>query len=52
MFQIKVVEKIETHMLLPENFSRKTCRSGENVGKCGGVRELADGNMAARCLLD
>jgi hypothetical protein len=34
------------------NFFRKSCRLLDNVEKCGGAREAADNNTAARCLLD
>ena len=43
MFQIKVVEKIRTHILCPVTFSRKSCRLWDNVENYGGAREAADG---------
>ena len=38
MFQIKVVEKIKTHILCPVTAFRKSCRLWDNVEKSGGVR--------------
>jgi hypothetical protein len=52
MLEIKVVEKIKTHILCSVSFFRKSCRLGDNVEKLNGARETADGNMAVRCLLD
>ena len=51
MFQIKVVEKIKTHILFSVTFFRKSCRLWDNVEKCGWAREAADDNMAARYTL-
>ena len=34
------------------NFFRKSCRLSDNVEKYDGATEAADGNMAARCILD
>jgi hypothetical protein len=52
MFQIKVVEKIKTHILCI-TFSRKSCCLCDNVEKYGEAREAADDNMAhARFMLD
>jgi hypothetical protein len=42
MFQIKVVDKIKTHVLCSETFSRKWCRLWDNVETCGGAREAED----------
>jgi hypothetical protein len=52
MFQIKVVDKIETHILCSVTFFQKSCRLWDNVEKYGGAREAADDNMATRCMLD
>ena len=52
MFQIKVVEKIETHVLCSVMFFRKSCLWWKNVKKRGGAREAADNNMVARFMLD
>jgi hypothetical protein len=41
MFQIKVVEKIKTHILHIITFFRKSCGFWENVEKLGGAREAA-----------
>ena len=52
MFQIKLVEKIEIHVLCSVTFSRKACRLWVNVEKCGRASEAADDNMAhGRCML-
>ena len=42
MFQIKVVDKIKTHVLCSETFSRKWCLLWDNVETCGGAREAED----------
>jgi hypothetical protein len=54
MFQIKVVEKIKTHILCSVIFFflQKWCRLSDNVEKRGGAREAADDNMHARYILD
>jgi hypothetical protein len=53
MFQIKVVEKIKTHILCSVTIVRKSCCLWDNVEKYGGAREAADDNMAhALCILD
>jgi len=31
MFETNIVEKIKTHIFFPVTFSRKSCRSWENV---------------------
>ena len=51
MFQIKVVEKIETHILHSVTFffSRVSCNLWGNVKKWGGAREAADDNMVHAC---
>jgi hypothetical protein len=47
MFQIKAVQKIETHILYSVTFFlRMSCRLYENAEKYGGVKEAADGNVA------
>jgi hypothetical protein len=48
MFQIKVVQKIKTHILCSVTFYRKSCRLWDNVEKYGGDREDAY-NMAPMC---
>jgi len=48
MFQKKVVEKNETHMLcstLITFFKKKSCRLQDNVEKCGRARQETDDNM-------
>ena len=52
MFQIKLVEKIKTHIVYSATFFRKSCRLGDNLEKFWGARESADGNMVAHCMLD
>ena len=52
MFQIKVVEKIKTHILCSITFHRKSCRLGDNVEKCGGAKEAANNMAHARCMSD
>jgi hypothetical protein len=53
MFQTKVAEKIKTHILCSVTFFPKSCRLGDNVGKCGRAGQGTDGNMAhAHCMLD
>ena len=42
MFQIKVVDKIKTHILYSIVFPRKSCRLRDNAEKCGRAREAAD----------
>jgi hypothetical protein len=51
VFQIKVVDRIATHIFLFHSFFQKSCRLGDNVEKCCGTIEAADDNMAARCML-
>jgi hypothetical protein len=41
-WEIKVVEKIKTHIWPSTSFLWKSCRLCENVEKCGGAREAAD----------
>jgi hypothetical protein len=43
-FQIKVVEKIKTHVSCAITFVRKSCRLRNNVENCGGATGAA-GNM-------
>ena len=53
MFQTKVVEKIETHILCSVTFFRKSWRLWDNVEKCGRAGQVTDDNMAhAHCMLD
>ena len=52
MLQIEVVEKIKTHILCSVTFFRKSYRVWDNVEKCGGTREAANDNTAARCMLE
>jgi hypothetical protein len=52
MFQIKVVEKIKVHFLFSVTFLRKSWSLWDNEEKCGGVRDAANDNMKARCMLD
>jgi hypothetical protein len=52
MLEIKVVEKIKTHILCSITFFQKSCLLLDNVEKCGGAREAADDMTTARCLLD
>jgi hypothetical protein len=54
MFEIKYVEKINTHILFPIIFFfQKSCRSLYNVEICGGAREATDDNTVhALCMLD
>jgi hypothetical protein len=52
MYQVKVLDKLKTHILCSTTFLRKSCRLWDNVEKCGATREEADGNVAARCILD
>ena len=53
MFQTKVVEKIETHILYSIPFFLKSCRLWENVEKYGRAGQATDDNMAhAHCVLD
>ena len=54
MFQIKFVEKIETHILRSITFFfRKSCRLWYNVEKYCTAGQATDNNMAhAHCMLD
>jgi hypothetical protein len=55
MFQIKVVEKIKTHILcsLKLCFSRKSCNLWDSVEKYPTVRQATDDNMVhVHCVLD
>jgi len=53
MFQIKVVEKIKTHILCSETFFRKLCSLWDNVEIYCRARQTTDDNMAhAHCTLD
>ena len=48
MFQIKIAQKIKTHILCSITSSRKSCRLRDNVEKYGGSREAADDNIIWR----
>ena len=48
MFQIKVVEKIKTHILCSVTFFWKLCHLWDNVEKYGGARDDADNMAPAR----
>ena len=50
MFQIKVVQKTKYTFYIQKPFPEN--RAIYEFEKCGGAREAADGNMAARCTLD
>ena len=53
MFQIKVVQKIKTHILCSVTFLRKSCRLWDNVEKYNRVGQATDDNMThAHCVLD
>jgi hypothetical protein len=52
MFQTKVVELIETHILYSVTFFRKSYRLWDNVEKYSEAREAADNMAHARCMLD
>jgi hypothetical protein len=53
MFQMKVAEKIKTHILYSTAFSRKSCNLWDNVEKYGTDGQATDDNMArAHCMLD
>jgi hypothetical protein len=52
MFETQTVEVIKTHILRSVTFFRNSCHFLDNVEKYGGAREAADGNMAARFMLD
>ena len=51
MFEIKVVEKVKIHIFCSVVFFPKTVILSDNVEKYSAAREVADGNMAARCML-
>jgi len=48
MFQIKVIEKIEAHILCSVKFSRKSYRLGANVVKYSTGGQATDGNILWR----
>jgi hypothetical protein len=53
MFQINYVDEFEKTLLMLNNFSRKSCRLCDNVGKYGTNGQATDDNMAhALCVLD
>jgi hypothetical protein len=45
MFQTKVVEKIKTHFMFNNFFSRKSCRVSDIVEKYGTARQATDDNI-------
>ena len=52
MFQVKVVDKLKTLILLSTKFFRKSCRLWDNVAKYDGAGQTIDDNMAhALCML-
>jgi hypothetical protein len=48
MFEIKVLDKIKTHILCSVTFFRKSYRLWDNVEKYGTARQAADGNIIRR----
>jgi len=53
MFQIKVVEKIKTHVLCSITVFRKSCRLSDNVEKYGTAGQTTnDSGAHANCMLD
>jgi len=48
VFQIKVAEKIEKHILSAVNILWKLCHLGDNTGKYGRARPAIDDNMMRR----
>jgi hypothetical protein len=50
MLHTKAVEKTKTHILCSITFflPRKSCRSWDNVEKCGTARQATDGNIIRR----
>jgi hypothetical protein len=53
MFQLKVVEKIKTHILWSITFFRKSCHLWDNVEKYSTAGQAIDDNVAhAHCMLD
>ena len=52
MFQIKVVEKIKTHILCSVTFLRKSCHLWDNVDKFGVARQEVENMAPARGILD
>ena len=50
MLQMKVVEKIKTHILCSVTFSRKLYLLWDNLEKYGGAREATDDNVTRRKL--
>jgi len=51
MFQTKVVEKLKTHFMFSNTFSRKSFRLWDNVEKCGTAREATEDNTLCSCAL-
>ena len=53
MFQIKVVEKIKTHILCSVSIFQKSCHLWDNVEKYGRAKQATDDNTEhALCMLD
>jgi hypothetical protein len=52
MFQTKIAEKINTHILHSITFFLKSCRLWDNVEKYGGAGEDADNMAPPRGILD
>jgi hypothetical protein len=56
MFQINFVQRIKTHILCSETFSRKSCRLRNNVEKHGRDRQATDDHIIRRmrfpCLIN
>ena len=53
MFQIKVVEKIKTHVLCSVTFFKKSCLLWDNMEICCTAGQVTDDSMAhAHCMLD
>jgi len=53
MFQIKVVEKLKTHIIYSITFFRKSCRLWDNVENICRDGQATVVNMAhAHCMLD
>jgi hypothetical protein len=52
-FRIKIVKKIKVHIFVQYiSFFQKSCRLWDNVENISDVRQAANGNMAACCMLD
>ena len=51
MFQIKVVEKIKTHILFSVTVFLKSCRLRDNVEKYRRARQATDNMAHVHCML-